>query len=149
MSDDGQYDYQAPTPNPDLQSLNRLVGRWRVGGGVEGTVRYEWMDGGFFMLQTYDFMHSGHQVKGIEVIGHTQAFGGAPSRDIISRIYDNTGNTFDYVYEIVDDTLTIWAGEKGSPAYYRGTFDAEGNIPDGAWVYPDGGGYQSSMTRIK
>jgi len=38
--------------------------------------------------------------------------------------------------------------KKGSPAYYRGTFSADGNTATGEWVYPGGGGYKSSMTRI-
>jgi hypothetical protein len=59
------------------------------------------------------------------------------------------GETFDYVYELDGDTLTIWGGEKGSPAYYRGTFSADGNTLSGAWVYPGGGGYESTSTRIK
>ena len=44
--------------------------------------------------------------------------------------------------------LTIWAGEKDSPAYYKGRFSADGNTATGAWVYP-GGGYESTMTRVK
>lgn len=43
--------------------------------------------------------------------------------------------------------LTIWAGERGSPAFYRGTFAADGNSCSGDWVYPGGGGYSSTMTR--
>jgi hypothetical protein len=53
------------------------------------------------------------------------------------------------VYELEGDTLTIWAGEQGSPAYYRGTFSADGNSCAGAWVYPRGGGYESTMTRVR
>lgn len=53
----------------------------------------------------------------------------------------------DYVYELTGDTLTIWAGAKGSPAYYRGEFSADDQTLSGDWVYPDGGGYSSTMTR--
>jgi hypothetical protein len=146
---DNTHEQQQPTPNPDMKSLDRLVGTWKVSGGAAGTTRYEWLDGGFFMMQYYDFEHDGHPVKGIEVIGHLQPYGEAPTPDIKSRIYDNVGNTIDYVYELEGDTLTIWAGEKGSPAYYRGTFSSDGNILSGAWVYPGGGGYESTSTRIK
>jgi hypothetical protein len=75
---------------------------------------------------------------------------GKPSDDIHSRFYGSQGETFDYVYEISDDgtTLTIWGGEKGSPAYYRGTFNDDDTANTGAWVYPDGGGYTSTMTKI-
>jgi len=145
---DQDYGQAVPTPNPDLQSLDRLVGTWAVSDGVQGTVSYEWLEGRFFLMQRFDFDHGGHRVKGIELIGHEQPFGGEPSVDIRSRIYDTLGNTFEYTYELIGDTLTIWGGERGSPAYYRGTFSADGNRVSGAWIYPDGGGYSSTMQRI-
>lgn len=40
-------------------------------------------------------------------------------------------------------------GERGSPAFYKGKFSADGNTNAGAWVYPGGGGYDSTMTRVK
>ncbi|MEV4096257.1 hypothetical protein [Streptosporangium saharense] len=55
----------------------------------------------------------------------------------MSRFYGSTG-----------DKLTIWGGAKGGPAYYEGTFSANGATVTGAWVYPGGGGYESTMTRI-
>jgi len=137
------------TPSAELKRLDRLVGTWRVTGGAEGTVTYEWMDGGFFLLQHVRLEQYGRQITGLEVIGHERPFGGEPSDDIKSRVYDNQGNTLDYVYEIDGDTLTIWGGEKGSPAYYRGTFTADGTSVAGGWVYPGGGGYESTMTRVE
>jgi hypothetical protein len=41
---------------------------------------------------------------------------GKPSQHITSRFYDTRGDTIDYVYELEGDMLTIWRGEKGSPA---------------------------------
>jgi hypothetical protein len=38
---------QAAQPHPDLTSLDRLVGTWAVSGEAEGTVAYEWTEGGF------------------------------------------------------------------------------------------------------
>jgi hypothetical protein len=138
-----------PTPAADLEALGaRLTGTWRLSGGVEGTVRYQWMDGGFFLVQHVELEQYGQRVKGMEVIGHERPFGAEPSPDISSRFYDNTGNTLDYVYELEGDTLTIWGGEKGSPAYFRGTFNADGSTLAGEWVYPGGGGYQSTSTRV-
>jgi hypothetical protein len=140
---------QPPTPNPDLRGLDRLVGTWNVSGGAQGQVTYEWMEGGFFLLQHVELQQYGQKSKGIEIIGHEQQFGAEPSADIKSRFYDNTGNTLDYVYELEGDTLTIWGGEKGSPAYYKGRFSDDGNTITGAWVYPGGGGYESTSTRIE
>jgi hypothetical protein len=149
MSDESAYgEQQKPRANPDLENLNRLVGAWKVSGEAQGTVSYEWMEGGFFLIQHVDLEQSGQRNKGIEIIGHEQQFGAEPSEDIKSRYYDSIGNTFDYVYEVEGNILTIWGGEKGSPAYYRGTFSADGNTVTGEWVYPGGGGYSSSMTRI-
>ena len=140
---------QAPKPNPDLKSLERLVCTWKVSGGAQGEVRYEWMEGGFFLLQHFDLDHSGHKSKGIEIIGHLQPFGAEPDKDIRTRVYSFLdGLTLDYVYELEGDTLTIWGGEKGSPAYYKGKFSKDGNTLTGAWVYP-GGGYTTTTTRIK
>jgi hypothetical protein len=133
-------------PDPALKRMgDRLVGAWRVSGGIQGEVRYEWMEGGFFLMQHVDLGHN----KGLEIIGHLRLFGEEPSADIKSRYYGSMGETFDYVYELEGDTLTIWGGEKGSPAYYQGMFSADGNTLSGAWVYPGGGGYESTATRIR
>ncbi|MDG4820805.1 hypothetical protein O7635_02925 [Asanoa sp. WMMD1127] len=141
---------ETPKPDDELRALDRLVGTWAVTGGAEGTVRYEWMEGGFFLQQHVSLNQFGQALTGIEIIGRDRPFGApAPSADIKSRYYDSMGNTLEYVYELDGDTFTIWAGEKGSPAFYKGTFDASGDSCTGAWVYPDGGGYDSTMTRIK
>jgi hypothetical protein len=137
----------AAKPNPDMEGLNKLVGTWNVTGGAQGQVTYEWMEGGFFLLQHVDLEQEGQRLKGIEIIGHEQPFGAPPSDDIKSRYYDTMGNTLDYVYEVQGNTLTIWGGERGSPAYYKGQFSDDGTTCSGAWVYPGGGGYESTMTR--
>ena len=148
MTDDTTPAQQAPKPSAALTDLGRrLVGAWNVSGGTRGTVTYEWMDGGFFLVQRVELEQYGQLIKGTEIIGHEHPFGHEPSEDIRSRFYDSQGNTLDYVYELDADTLTIWGGEKGSPAYYRGTFSDDGSSQTGAWVYPGGGGYESTMTR--
>lgn len=149
---DGQAPPVTPEPSPKVRALDRLVGTWRISGGAEGTVTYEWAAGGFFLLQHVELAQDGMEIRGLEVIGHLfNPFAGyeRPSEDLWSRFYDNHGNTLDYVYEIDGDTLTIWGGEKGSPAYMRGTFEADGNSMEGEWVYPGGGGYKSTMSRIE
>ncbi|SHF60767.1 hypothetical protein [Streptoalloteichus hindustanus] len=140
-----------PNVEPDerIRALDRLVGTWRVTGGAEGTVSYRWLAGGFFLVQDIDLQQYGQAVVGVEMIGREKPFGAEkPGEHIRSRYYDSQGNTFDYVYELDGDTLVIWAGEPGSPAYYKGTFSADGNTLTGAWVYPGGGGYDSVMTRL-
>ncbi|MGO4200689.1 hypothetical protein AB4Z09_02815 [Rhodococcus sp. TAF43] len=139
---------QVPQPSAELNALDRLVGTWRVTGGAEGTVTYSWMEGGYFLVQNVDLEQFGEAVTGTEFIGNLRPFGEERSTDVVSRFYDNQGNTLDYVYDLVGDTLTIWGGAKGSPAYFRGTFSADDSVLDGGWIYPGGGGYPSTMTRI-
>jgi hypothetical protein len=139
---------QTYEPSEALRRLDRLTGTWRVTGGAEGTVTYEWMEGGFFLVQRVDLEQQGQRIRGVEIIGHIRPFGQEPSEDIKSRFYDSQGNALDYVYEIEGDTLTIWGEERGSPAYFKGRFTKDGATLDGAWVYPGGGGYESSMTRV-
>ena len=154
MANDNTNDAQTygrqPEPSPELRELDRLVGKWAVSGDyVEGTSTFEWMEGGFFLLQRVDFEgQDGHRIKGIEIIGHERPFGAEPSEEIKSRFYSNTGDTLDYVYELEGNILTIWGGERRSPAYYKGMFSADGDTLGGAWHYPGGGGYEATSTRV-
>jgi hypothetical protein len=135
-------------PDTELAALDRLVGTWRLTGGAEGEISYRWLEGGHFLIQDLDLEQGGHKIKGIEVIGRERPFGAqAPGPEIRSRVYDHEGNTLDYVYELQGDTLTIWGGEKGSPAYMRATFSADGATFSGGWVWP-GGGYEVTGTRV-
>jgi hypothetical protein len=153
MSDDStpaQAQQQPRTPNPDLKPLDRLVGTWKVSGpDIDGHVTFEWMEGGFFLIQHVDLDQGGQKTKGIEIIGHLRPYGEEPSQNIKSRYYDSNGDTLDYVYELTGDTLMIWFGEKDSPAYYKGQFSEDGNTLAGNWIYPGGGGYEAIATRQK
>jgi hypothetical protein len=135
---------QRARPNPDLRSLEKLIGTWKVSGEADGTVTYEWVEGGFFLLQHVELGGT----RGLEVIGHEHRYQ-EPSVDIKSRYYGfGEGETLDYTYELRHDTLTIWMGDRGSPAYYEGTFDADGSTLTGAWHYPGGGGYSTVSTKV-
>ncbi|UNX56248.1 hypothetical protein MF406_08665 [Georgenia sp. TF02-10] len=145
-ADDGTTQPEpSPQPDPDLTTLDRLVGTWTVSGEAEGKVTYEWTEGGFFLLQHIELGGT----KGLEVIGHEKGYGQPPSADIRSRYYGfGEGETLDYTYQLEEDVLTIWMGERGSPAYYQGTFSDDGNTLTGAWHYPGGGGYSTITTRL-
>lgn len=135
--------------NPDLKTLNRLVGKWKISGDAKGMIEYKWAEGGFFLIQDVDLEYDGKRIRGIEMIGHLQKVGEKPSREICSRFYHFTeGLTLDYVYELVDDTLTIWFGEKDSNNFYRGTFNKESSSFKGAWQWP-GGGYSMVAKKIE
>ena len=139
---------QLTEPDADVKRLEPLIGTWTLSGETTGEVRYEWMEGGFFLLQHVNMELHGHAVRGLEVIGRLRPFGEEPSKEIMSRTYSSTGETLDYVYELKDNTLTIWGGERGSPAYFQGTFTDDGATCAGEWVIP-GDGYSTTMTRVR
>lgn len=86
---------QAPEPAPDLRSLDRLVGTWEQSGDhLTGTTTFEWMEGGHFLVQRFDFTTlDGQKISGTEIIGHERPFGAEPGEQIRSRAYSNTGDT--------------------------------------------------------
>ena len=63
-------------------------------------------------------------------------------------MWNLSSDTLDYVYELKENTFMIWGGEKGSPAFFKGTFSPDGNTCTGAWVFPGGGGYSTTRTRV-
>ncbi|HEX8220909.1 MAG TPA: hypothetical protein VF914_17095 [Chloroflexia bacterium] len=130
-------------PSPALRSLDRLVGTWKVSGpGLEGQVTFEWMEGGFFLMQHVQLNQGGQRTQGIEIIGHDHE-----SDSLKSHYFASDGSILEYTWDVSDDTLTIWFGSAESPAFYRGDFSADGNTNSGAWQWP-GGGYESTMTRV-
>lgn len=134
-------------PDPRLRSLDVLIGHWTITGEAEGETGYEWMDGGFFLLQRGRLTHDGRTHSFLEVIGFERGFATtSPAADITSRVYTTAGDTLDYVYEADEQTVTIWGGAKGSPAAYRGRWEQGGDALHGAWEWP-GGGYATVMSR--
>ena len=125
-----------------LAGRHLLARNWRR----KGQVTYEWMDGGFFLLQQVALEQYGQRIEGLEIIGHERQFGAEPSQDIKSRFYDSLGNTLDYVYQLDGDTLTIWPRE-GLPGLLRGHLQRRRQHRCWRLGLP-GGGYESTMTRV-
>jgi hypothetical protein len=114
-------------PAPDLKALgDRLVGTWKISGENEGETTWEGMEGGFFLIQRGWSRREGLTQRYVQIIGHERPPGSEPASEITGRLYTDHGDTLSYVCEVDGDTMTIWMGEKGSPAVYTGTFDASG-----------------------
>ena len=144
---DGQTEQsEAPTRNPGLKALDKLVGTWRVSGETAGQLTYEWMEGGFFLIARGDTEQGGKRTKHVEIIGYDHEAGAAPAEVITSRLYTNRGDTLSYTHEVDDKGVTSWFGAKGSPAVFRAQW-SDDNTLTGAWEWPDGG-YKLTMTRI-
>ncbi len=147
---DNAQAHDQPGPDPALKSLDVMVGTWNVSGPeIQGQVTFERMEGGFYLMQRVDIDHAGRKIKGAEYIGYDK------SNDTLkSYFFGNTGPgpfggvALEYVWEVGDDTLTIWGGFVGSPASFKGKFGDDHNTVTGRWEWP-GGGYEAIMTRAK
>lgn len=133
---------------PGMKALDRLVGTWKISGGANGTATYEWMEGGFFLIQHGAMQFQDRVHKVLAIIGCVDGPGAEkPDETITSRAYTDTGAVSEYTYELEGDILTVWSGPKGSSTFSRSTFSEDGNTLTGAWEWP-GGGYQFVMTRM-
>jgi hypothetical protein len=134
------------TPHPELRKLQPIVGRWRITGPeVKGEVTYEWMEGGFFLIQRFDLVNFGSHHKGIEYAGWDDDTG-----TVRSRLMGTDGARFTYTYALDGNVYTYWFGEKGSPTFSRGTISDDGREIVGRWEIPGapGGGYDWRLTRL-
>src|SRR5919197_2028807 len=117
---------ESPTPSAALRRLDRLVGTWEVSGDAQGTLRYEWMEGGFFLLQHVDLRYEGRTIRGMEIIGNLHRIGENPSEEVWTRFYSFLdGLTLDYVYDVDDGNFKIWFMNKGSVNRFQGKFSAD------------------------
>ncbi len=138
---------------PDLTNLSPFIGHWKVSdpsgqGIVHGQVTYEWMEGGFFLIQYVDIPRSGQRIQGIEIVGLPQNEGGHTSENIVSRFYDSTGSIHEYVYALEGNILTIWEGQNGAAPYFQGVFSQDYKSCLGNWHLPDGDVYALMMSRM-
>lgn len=84
---------QPPQPNPALKSLDVMAGTWNVkgresgpDGEIHGQVTFEWMEGGFFLVQRVNLDHIGQKIKGVEYIGYDES-----SKALKSYFFSNHG----------------------------------------------------------
>lgn len=144
---DQQTEEEAPTPNPGLKPLNKLVGKWRVSGETSGELTYEWLEGGFFLMAYGDTEQGGRKTRHIEIIGYDHELGAAPAEVMTSRLYTNRGDSLRYTHEVDDKSVTSWFGPKGSATVFKARWVDDDTLT-GAWEWP-GGGYTLTLTRIK
>ena len=145
---------RSPQPNPALKSLDVMVGTWELkgresgpDGEIHGQLAFEWLEGGFYLVQHVDIDYIGRKITGVEYIGYDES-----NQQLKSYFFSNQGPgpfggvALEYVWEVGDDTLTIWGGYIGSPAGFKGKFSQDRNSITGRWEWP-GGGYEATMTR--
>jgi hypothetical protein len=133
-------------PNRKLKTLESLVGDWRIfGPDVEGTKRFAWMEGGFFLVHDFDQIHAGRQAKGVEYIGHD-----VETDELVARLMGTDGSRFDYIWERLGERYNAWFGGRGSARRMMSRFVTPDRI-EGRWEWPPGddgvAGYDYVMER--
>lgn len=129
-------------PYAALRQLDRLVGTWEVSGSFfQGTISFEWMEGGFFLVQRVDGRAGERTIRGVEYIGYDE-----DTQTLRSHYMDIHGATFTYTWAVDGDAIRIWFGDQGSDNFFEGRFCEDGRSYSGSWQWP-GGGYTATMTR--
>ena len=97
MVDDNANDAQAhdrqPQPNRALKSLDVMVGAWELkglesgpDGEIHGRPTFEWMEGGFYLVQHVDIDYIGRRIVGTEYIGYDEE-----NHNLRSYFFSNEG----------------------------------------------------------
>jgi hypothetical protein len=154
-ANDAQVHDRPPQPSPALKSLDVMVGTWELkgresgpDGEVHGRPTFEWLEGCFYLVQHVDIDYIGHRIMGTEYIGYDEE-----NDNLRSYFFSNEGPgpfgrvALEYVWEVGEDTFTIWGGEVGSPASFKGRFSDDRNTISGRWEWP-GAGNEATMTKI-
>ena len=129
-------------PNPALKNLDRLVGTWAISGEAHGYVSFNWMEGGFFMVQDIDLIGT----KGIEFIGYEKDSG-----TLKSHYFDNKGQVLECSYDVSKTEYTVSVDMSVLKGNFCGKFGNQGNTITGRWEWIKDGkemGYQVIMTKV-
>jgi Protein of unknown function (DUF1579) len=162
VTDDTAGAFVAPPPSTELKRLEPLLGKWKTRAHTEESVlgprvavasteEFYWLDGGYFLVQTYRTEFGDEPVQtGVNYWFYDSA-------DSKFRIiffsnngpYTEEGNR--YEGEIADGTLTFTG-----PARFQYDLDADGRVrlnEDGGvtvrwWLRDENGTFQRWMTNV-
>jgi len=123
------------TPDPELKSLDTLVGEWVMEGShpfdpastVRGRETFEWLDGGAFLIERWTIEHPDFP-DGIAILGPDEATG-----DLRQHYFDSRGVARIYNMSLSDSVWRLWRDNPGFSQRFTGTFGDNGNTITGAW----------------
>ena len=134
-------------PSAELQLLNVFVGKWHTEGLSYGSgqskenpydspVRwsgeesYEWLPGGFFLVNHFDAKIGNTAISGIETVGYD-----AVSQSYPSQLFDSYGRILSGQRSIRDG---VWSSSIGTEYRTTYAFRNEGNTLASRWEWLDG-----------
>ena len=135
------------TPSPELQLLDVFVGKWQTeglsyGSGQSkenphdsavrwvGAETYEWLPGGFFLVNHFDAKIGNTAISGIEMVGYD-----AVSQSYPSQLFDSYGRILSGQRRIHDG---VWSSSIGTEYRTTYAFRNEGNTLTSCWEWSDG-----------
>jgi Protein of unknown function (DUF1579) len=136
MTDDATA--QQPTPDPALQELDFLVGKWSMRGSLVGSDEenivgessYEWLPGGFFLRQRVKLDFAGFaQIDSEEFIGYNPETG-----KFSSYVFSNVSpEPLPYEWEVQDGSMRITVSHGPLDATFTGELGEDGDTFAGGW----------------
>jgi len=128
-------------PPKAVADLEPFIGTWRntgtmfdesgkEAGKMTATDRYEWLDGGFFVLHHVEGNLGDEEIRLLEVIGVQGKDG-----QVIARFFDNRGMTGEQTYVLKGRSFTV----DGPQQRFRGEFDADFQTLEGLWELAEDG----------
>jgi hypothetical protein len=103
------YSDRFQEPIPQLECLEHFVGTWRISPetsrDIYGCVSFEWMVGGYFLVQHVELFEAGRVHSGVAYIGWE------PEAGNLRAIYFGDNEIpLEYEWEAEGDAIAIWAG---------------------------------------
>jgi hypothetical protein len=134
MADETQA--QAPTPDPALRRLDRLVGTWSMEGNlvgsdeknITGETTFRWLPGGLFLEQRVHIDFMGLAIDSLELIGYDPETGSFPS-----TVYSTfSPNPLPYQWQVQGDDVTISVSYGPLDSTFTGSWREDGTF-SGGW----------------
>ena len=134
----------SPTPHPENDRLQALIGTWRTEGEVlgddgsspiatvEGTDAYEWL-GRHFVVHRIDVQMGDDHIQGLEIIGPYKP----ETRAFPTRAYDNQGGVQTSVATVDDDGVWTFGAEAAKATLWP---DEDGRRMRAEWDLTQDGG---------
>ncbi len=117
-----------PKINPALKKMDRLVGDWKVEAILgefkqEGCARFEWIEGGAFLREHWDFAPSELPPAGTWIIGSDES-----SQDYSVLYYDTRSVSRVLHMSMQDGTWMQWRDDPEFSQRLTGKFSQDGDI---------------------
>jgi hypothetical protein len=140
---------QAPPSGQTGMELDAFIGEWTIEASFEGapagTVVFEWMSGGEFLVQRWEVPHPAAP-DGLAVIGYDEGRG-----TYLQHYFDSRGVARVYEMSLEGNTWTLSRTEPDfTPLDFAqrwvGTFSDDGRTIDGTWeTSPDGSSWEKDF----